>query len=54
MDDIADFLTIINKREEKPFNDKLNGFVFSIIGLVAASAVLLIIVYICTHLLEKY
>lgn len=52
MDDIADFLTIINKREEKPFNDKLDGFVFSIIGLVVAS-VLLIILYICTHLLEK-
>lgn len=52
MDDIADFPTIISKREEKPYNDKLNGFVFSIIGLSAAY-VLLIIVYMCTHILDK-
>lgn len=43
-------VTVISKREEEPL--KINGVVYSIIGLVATS-VLFIILYLCTHILEK-
>lgn len=43
-------MTVIRKREEEPL--EINGVVYSIIGLVATS-VLFIILYLCTHLLEK-
>lgn len=49
-DDMNGFLTVFSKREEEPF--KINGVVYSIMGL-AATSVLLIILYLCTHLLEK-
>lgn len=44
------FVTVISKREEQAL--KINGVVYSIIGLVAIS-VLFIIVYLCTHILES-
>uniref|UniRef100_A0A8W8M824 Uncharacterized protein n=1 Tax=Magallana gigas TaxID=29159 RepID=A0A8W8M824_MAGGI len=43
-------VTVISKREEEPL--EINGVVYSIIGLVATS-VLFIILYLCTHILEK-
>lgn len=49
-DDMDGFVTVISKREEEPL--EINGVVYSIIGLVATS-VLFIIVYLCTHILEK-
>lgn len=49
-DYLDEFVPVISKKEEKSF--KINGAVYSIIGL-AATSVLLIILYLCTHLLEK-
>lgn len=43
-------MTVISKGKEEPL--KINGVVYTIIGLAAIS-VLLIIVYLCTHMLEK-
>lgn len=49
-DDIDGFVTFISKRKDEPF--KINGVVYSIIGLVATS-VLFMILYLCTHILDK-
>eukprot|EP00105_Crassostrea_gigas_P043211 XP_019927359.1 PREDICTED: uncharacterized protein LOC105339294 [Crassostrea gigas] len=49
--DYLDELTLLSEKEKEPF--KTNGVVYSIIGLAAIS-VLLIILYLCSHLLEKY
>lgn len=43
-------LEMANKRKKEPF--KINGIIYLIIGL-AATSVLLIILYLNTHLLEK-
>lgn len=49
-DDMGGFVTVFSKREEEPL--EINGVVYSIAGLVATS-VLIIILYLCTHILEK-
>lgn len=49
-DDLDENMTVIGKRDEEPL--KFNVVVNSIIGLVATS-VLFIVLYICTHLMEK-
>lgn len=49
-DDMDGFMTVNSRREEEPF--KINDVVYSIIGL-AATSVLFIILYLCTHILEK-
>lgn len=48
--DTDGFVTVISKREEQPL--KINGVVYSIIGLVTIS-VMFIILYLCTHILES-
>lgn len=49
-DNMDGFVTVISKREEELL--EINGVVYSMIGLVATS-VLFIILYLCTHILDK-
>lgn len=49
-DVLAEVVTVSSRREEEPF--RFNGVVYLIFGLAAIS-VLLIIVYLFTHLAEK-
>lgn len=49
-DDMDGYVTVIRKREEESL--EINGVAYSIIGLVATT-VLFMILFPCTHILEK-